>query len=163
MQKIIKTSAVLLGIIFLAGCGKQQVSQTPSTSGLAVQKPAQPKTNQPNANTGSPEEMERNRNRANDALVRSLMTYVVEGAKTCAKNKKQIISGNGGDKICEGEDLSWPTIGACGSNAYDAKWVVKNGADLNWDITVNCKNFTACNGPQNAICNTDGCKFLGSC
>jgi hypothetical protein len=44
MQKMFKTSAVLLGIIFLAGCGKQQVSQTQPIVPIASVN--QPATNQ---------------------------------------------------------------------------------------------------------------------
>ncbi|MCX6761449.1 MAG: hypothetical protein NTY33_01185 [Candidatus Moranbacteria bacterium] len=40
MQKILKTSVVLLGIIFLAGCGQSQVVQTQPTPAPVVEQPA---------------------------------------------------------------------------------------------------------------------------
>jgi hypothetical protein len=43
MKKVLAISSVLLGVVFLAGCGQQPVSQTqPTTPAPVVQKPAQP-------------------------------------------------------------------------------------------------------------------------
>lgn len=134
MKKIITLGILSFGVLFLAGCGQQQASQTEI-----------PKAN-------------------NIAKIMSEMSSVVPGGMACGNNKKPIVSGDGDAKVCVGEDYTWPVLTACGDNASDTKWIVKNGAGTNWDFTLDCKGFTDCNGPQNAICNaTTGCKFSGSC
>ena len=59
MKKVLAISSVLLGVVFLAGCGQQQTSQTqqPAPSAPATQQKEQsvtnqPQNNQPNSSTG---------------------------------------------------------------------------------------------------------------
>ncbi len=48
MKKVLAISSVLLGVVFLAGCGQQPVSQTqPTTPAPVAQTPAQPVATQP--------------------------------------------------------------------------------------------------------------------
>lgn len=48
MKKVLAISSVLFGVVFLAGCGQQPVSQTqPTTAEPVVQTPTQPVTTQP--------------------------------------------------------------------------------------------------------------------
>jgi hypothetical protein len=102
------------------------------------------------------------KNKALMANIRSVIGSVLPIEMNCNKAGKTILSGLGGDKICGGTD-SWPIIKTCGANNSDTKWVVKNGGNSNWDIVLNCKDFPVCDGPANAICNSTGCKFGGSC
>jgi PBP1b-binding outer membrane lipoprotein LpoB len=54
MKKVLAISSVLLGVVFLAGCGQQPVSQTqPTTPTSVAQKPAQPVATQPAPTTPS--------------------------------------------------------------------------------------------------------------
>jgi hypothetical protein len=109
-------------------------------------------------------EIEQARVKAQKASIKSYMASAVPSGIICEDGKKAIVSGNGDAKVCVGEDFTWPAIKACGANASDTKWTVRNGAGSNWDFTLDCKGFADCNGPQNAICNaTAGCKFSGSC
>jgi hypothetical protein len=108
--------------------------------------------------------VEQARLKAQKASIKSYMASAVPSGIMCEDGQKAIMSGNGDAKVCVGEDFTWPAIKACGDNASDTKWTVRNGAGTNWDFTLDCKGFTDCNGPQNAICNaTTGCKFSGSC
>ena len=48
MKKVLAISSVLLGVVFLAGCGQQPVSQTqPTTPAPVAQTPTQPVATQP--------------------------------------------------------------------------------------------------------------------
>ena len=108
--------------------------------------------------------VEQARLKAQKASIKSYMASVVPAGIICEDGKKAIMSGNGDGVICAGEYSTWPKIDLCGPNASDTKWTVRNGAGTNWDFTLDCKGFTDCNGPQNAVCNaTTGCKFSGSC
>ncbi|MEI6588191.1 MAG: hypothetical protein WCO05_04565 [Candidatus Moraniibacteriota bacterium] len=187
MKKVLEISSVLLGVVFLAGCGQQPVSQTqPTTPAPIAQKPAQVSPDKQLDHKITPEEMkkivmdetgksaEQVDLGAKKAGIQSAMHSILGSLIICNDNNKPILSGNGGDKVCErdsafnslgSESYTWPTItNICGPNTSDIKWIVKNGSESNWDITINCKGFADCNGPQNAICNAnDGCKISGSC
>ena len=69
------------------------------------------------------------------------------------------------DVICVGGYMGavWSTISACGPNPEDSIWKVSNGDSDAWSLTLTCREFQDCNGPDNAICNKDGCKFAGTC
>lgn len=108
------------------------------------------------------QEVQDTRNKAQMANIRSVMGSILPTIESCNKAQKIILSGFGGDKICGGTD-SWPVIKTCGANNADTKWVVKNGANSNWDMVLACKDFPVCDGPSNAICSATGCKFLGNC
>lgn len=101
--------------------------------------------------------------KANKAYVKSSMSQMMPSNIICQDNGGTILSGNGGEKMCSIGDYKWPAISVCGPNPGDAKWTVFNGDNENWDYTINCANFTSCNGPGNAICSSDGCKFGGEC
>ncbi|MFZ2193599.1 MAG: hypothetical protein WAV31_05125 [Candidatus Moraniibacteriota bacterium] len=101
--------------------------------------------------------------KAQKASIKSSMASTSPMAIMCEDENGTILSGNGGDKVCTAQDYTWPVIAACGPNVTDTEWIVKNGAESNWDVVLECKGMTDCNGPQNAICNSFGCEFKGSC
>lgn len=96
------------------------------------------------------------------AEIKSTMSSAYVSGVTCRDSGKTILSGVAGEKVCENQDLRWPKLN-CGESDSDTKWVVKNGNRDNWDFVLECKGLADCNGPQNAICNSEGCKFAGSC
>lgn len=187
MKRVLTLSLTLLGLVFLAGCGNQQTSQTqPIAPDPVTQKSAQENLGKQSDHEITPEEMkeivmeetgkssEQVDLGAEKASIKSAMNSILGSLIICNDNNKAILSGNGGDKICErdstfnnlgSESYVWPSIiNICGPNASDTKWIVKNGSESNWDITIDCKGFTDCNGPQNAICDANnGCKISGSC
>lgn len=107
-------------------------------------------------------DMDDARNKSKKAEIKSIMSSALVSGTICRDDKKTILSGAAGEKVCENQDLKWPKLN-CGESDSDTKWVVKNGNGENWDFVLECKGFTDCNGPQNAICNSEGCKFAGSC
>lgn len=119
-------------------------------------------------NDFSEEEMRVSQQGAIIASTKSYISSTVPNSIICRDKKGTINSGKGGDPLCTGGDnstssLIWPRISNCGTNAEDTKWTVFNGNNDNWTITLNCTNMTSCNGPGNAICDKNGCKFQGSC
>jgi cell division protein FtsB len=104
------------------------------------------------------------RQKAKKASVKSYMASAMPAAVICEDEKKTILSGNGGSKMCDGKNnTTWPKIDICGPNDADTQWIVKNGDSSQWTIELNCTEFTDCNGQENAICNSTGCKFSDSC
>lgn len=103
------------------------------------------------------------RAKANKAYIKSSMSSAMPSGIICRDDGGTILSGNSGEKMCSKGDYTWPAISACGPNSSDAKWTVFNGDNENWNFTLNCANFTFCNGPGNAICSSGGCKFGGEC
>lgn len=94
-----------------------------------------------------------------------LTSTAVRMANTCHDKGGEIMSGDSSAKVCgaaESSDL-WPGVDICGSRASEMKWIVKNGKNDNWDFTIECKNFSDCNGPNNLICNKYGCQVKGTC
>jgi len=100
-----------------------------------------------------------------------IMNFMEEAriyATYCNDEKKEIVSANGGDKFCD-EGASYNSIrrlrqmAFCGSSPADTKWVITNGKSSDWTVEINCKNFTTCNGKNNAYCNTNGCTFNKGC
>lgn len=53
----------------------------------------------------------------------------------------------------------WPQYDFCGPERGDTKWLVQANGANEWTYTVECKNFTECNGLQGAFCNSDRCVF----
>lgn len=113
-------------------------------------------------NLGASNEMNDARNKSKKAETKSIMSSAVPAVTACRDIGKIILSGTGGEKVCEGQDFKWPKLN-CGESDSDTKWVVKNGNGDNWDFVLECKGFSDCNGPQNAICNSERCEFTGSC
>lgn len=105
------------------------------------------------------------RTRANKASIKSYISSMAPAAIICEDDGGEILSGNGGDKVCsqEKESETWPTIDACGSNATDTKWKVLNGKSSEWSFSLECSQMIDCNGPENAKCTSEGCTFGGSC
>jgi hypothetical protein len=111
------------------------------------------------------------RKRAQTASIKSYISSAIPGAIFCRDAEKTLISGKGGDLMCSAKDengvsdesLIWPTIYYCGPNPEDTQWIVKNGNADNWDYILSCKNLRQCDGPANALCNSDGCLFNGEC
>ena len=86
--------------------------------------------------------------------------------RVCRSGGGTLTSGNAGDPTCVGGSktgVNWPKISECGPNPEDTKWTVFEGGNDKWTITLTCKNFDKCDGPNNAICSKDGCKYGGSC
>ena len=108
--------------------------------------------------------MEESRNKARIASIKSAMSNIIPSAIVCVDGGGKILGGNSGDKLCSNqESATWSTVSLCGSSKEDTKWIVVNSDNENWDFTLSCKNFTDCNGPGNAICNSKGCTFAGTC
>ena len=87
-------------------------------------------------------------------------------ALQCKGKGGEIVSGVSGDLLCTDPSttgMKWPKISACGQNASDTNWIVKDGASESWDFVLVCTNNSNCNGPENALCNKDGCVFSGTC
>lgn len=99
------------------------------------------------------------------AAIQADMLGKVATGSICRSRGGKILSGNGGDAFCGNENMGiWQRFyDICGSNSDNTQWVVFNGDTDNWNVTLKCANFTYCNGPSNAICNANGCKFQGSC
>jgi hypothetical protein len=97
------------------------------------------------------------------AHVKTRISSAVLVGIVCRDNGGEVLSGNGESPACSKNSDTWLKIEECGPEKTDTQWTVFNGKNDNWDATLLCKNFTDCNGPQNAICNSDGCKFSGSC
>jgi len=107
-------------------------------------------------------------------IVQTMMTSAFSKSIIC-KNSGVPISGFGNNRICQVEKnisqpemmnmngLVWPMINDCGTAIGDTLWIVENGNTDDWKITLNCKNFTVCNGAENAFCNKTGCVFSGTC
>lgn len=57
----------------------------------------------------------------------------------------------------------WDGSLKCGDMSTDTMYTVYNGNNNQWDFTMNCKNMTQCNGPENALCNKEGCAFSQQC
>jgi hypothetical protein len=113
-------------------------------------------------NPGALDDMNDARGKSKKAEIKSTMSSAFVSGTICKDSGKTILSGSGGEKVCENQDFKWPKLN-CGENDSDTKWVVKNGNGENWDFVLECKEFSDCNGPQNAICNSEGCKFTGTC
>jgi hypothetical protein len=120
------------------------------------------KSMSPAPNQMAAEGSEEAKKKAKIDSIKSSMSAAVPSALVC-QAMKTLASGIGGSKVCDGQGFTWPAIEHCGANPSDSKWVVKSGNASNWDFVLDCKEFTDCNGPQNAICNSSGCKFSGSC
>jgi uncharacterized membrane-anchored protein len=102
--------------------------------------------------------------RRNLAQIKSNMNSAVPPGVICRDGNSEVLSGNGGDNICSGENVGkWPIISFCGSSPTDTRWTVFNGKADEFNFTLNCAGEPACNGPQNAICDMDGCEFVGTC
>ena len=101
--------------------------------------------------------------KATIASIRASMSSAVPAGIICEDARGEVLSGIGGDKICSNKVGNWPSINFCGTNPSDTNWVVANGESGNWNFTLKCKQFVNCNGPQNALCNKDGCNFSGTC
>ena len=96
--------------------------------------------------------------------IKEYMRGAVTIATVCHDSGAVVTSGNGGDVICPGKfEMKWPVVGNCGRNPEDTRWIVKNEDSENWDFTISCKGLPQCNGPENAICNANGCTFSGTC
>lgn len=101
---------------------------------------------------------------ASASEIQSTMAFVTSELQGCVNSKNEALSGSSGDQMCSESGYAvWPGIKACGTEKSDTGWVVFNGNNDKWDVTVSCKNITDCNGPKNAICNSEGCKFMGTC
>ena len=97
------------------------------------------------------------------ASIKSSMEYIVPSAIICSDGGV-IQSGSGGSALCSSSNSeAWPTIDICGIGSDDTHWTVFNGISSDWDVTLTCKNAPECNGPDNAICNSDGCNFKNTC
>lgn len=87
---------------------------------------------------------------------------------SCRKNGGIIRSnstGIGTDQ-CEGQHkilFKWVGSLRCGDDSVDTQYVVRDGDNDKWNFTINCKNMVACNGPSNALCDKDGCRFSQEC
>jgi hypothetical protein len=104
------------------------------------------------------------RQKARKASIKSTMASASIVAILCEDEEKNILSGDGGGKVCDRKNNgNWPKIDICGPNDSDTKWIVKNGNSADWSFTLECKEFSDCNGPENAVCDSMGCKFSGSC
>lgn len=57
------------------------------------------------------------------------------------------------------DPILWPQYDFCGTERGDIKWLVQANGASEWTYTVECKNFTECNGLQGAFCNSDRCVF----
>jgi len=99
------------------------------------------------------------------AAIQAAMSADSTAASICRNRKGEVLSGEQGGLICKlNENIgSWPFLSFCGSDPSDSKWTVFNGNTDNWNFTLNCANFSDCNGPANAICSLGGCKFQGTC
>jgi len=94
------------------------------------------------------------------------MTSAWVTGSNCVYNKKDVLSGNGGDQMCDMSRSTWPIIEVCGANPSDTQWIVTKGSGQEKNITLNCKNVTSCNGQINASCDINGnhgCKFNKGC
>lgn len=78
--------------------------------------------------------------------------------------KGRAIGGVGGGEICDPKlsTATWPTLSVCGSEDADTRWIVESGDSLQFQFTLECKRYTACNGKENAFCTKDGCQFPAS-
>jgi hypothetical protein len=108
--------------------------------------------------------LEEARKKAQIASIKSSMASINPIGILCRDNNGKILSGNSGSSACSNDpSLKWPNMGLCGETAGDSKFTVFNGEKDDWDITISCKNITVCNGPENAICNSNGCDFKETC
>jgi hypothetical protein len=112
MKKVLAISSVLLGVVFLAGCGQQPVSQTqPTTPAPVAQTPAQPVATQPAPTTPAVtqnyiEVKELGFKMPVDASMVGELTYKINSVGAVAFSSKALTAAN---KFC-GDGASGATI-----------------------------------------------------
>lgn len=120
-----------------------------------------------NNNSSYLEGMEAARERAVLASIKSSMSSTVPAAVICKDGDGKIVSGSGGSQMCDNApSFQWPEISPCGPSPESTKWIVGitgEGENVEWDITLNCEQFTKCNSSINAVCTEGGCNFSGTC
>lgn len=111
--------------------------------------------------------IEEARKKAQIASIKSNMSSTVPAGVLCRDGDGTVVSGKGGDDVCSGStnnyNMKWPQMSICGPNSENTQWIVQKGNTDEWDVTLSCKEFPYCDGPSNALCNDEGCKFGGSC
>lgn len=100
-----------------------------------------------------------------EELIKDAMQIANNEAHLCYSRGGHIMSGFGGDPFCVestgGTSNVWPRIDGCGGEKEALAWVVFHAEDPEkWDFTIECRDLSQCNGPENAICNSKGCQFL---
>jgi len=110
------------------------------------------------------------RDKAQKASIKASMSSTVPAAIICTSEGGEVISGEGGSMLCSvdvgdfGSDFTWPVLHTCGSEASDVRWTVQNGtSEEDWIISLECSEYTECDGTQNASCSVTGCSFQGLC
>jgi hypothetical protein len=119
-------------------------------------------------NLVSDAQMAESRRKANIANIKSYMSSAMVSMVLCRDANGEVLSGNGGDKLCSvavsnAPSLTWPRIYNCGANPENTKWIVKKGNSDDVDVVLNCDNITDCNNVENAVCNLKNCDFKGTC
>lgn len=100
------------------------------------------------------------------ATIRSTLESLPSIVSACAGSGGVISDGGiSGYYNCIGGSLRlrWPQIGVCGSDPEDTRFIVFNNNTDDWNITLECANFDKCDGPKNAICDKNGCRYGGTC
>lgn len=122
--------------------------------------PGAPMLSPGNAPSNSPD----NPYAAQGAAIREYLLGFTNFVRRCRAAGGTVQSGGGGAPLCSNDStLFWPTLSLCGQNASDTFFTVLRGDSDNWDFTVTCRDFPACNGPENALCSDQGCVFGGTC
>ncbi len=98
-------------------------------------------------------------------MIQNALVKVTDSIKACKAGSGLIGSqGTGGMPLCDFQSDVWPVLEYCGQWPSDTKYIVFNsGTADNWDVTIVCRQVQSCNGPENAICNKNGCTFKGTC
>jgi hypothetical protein len=99
--------------------------------------------------------------------IKLIQTYVQSvfknQVKECINKGNRLKGGIGGGLLCESSiSGNWATIGACGEEQADTKWIVNYNSD-NWTITLECKKYPECSSLENIKCAKDGCIFSDKC
>jgi hypothetical protein len=133
---------LFLSIFILAGCGQQQTNLIKDNKTVL-------------AKAGENEQQKYD--------VLNWMSSASISVGHCMSEKKEVLSGIGGEKICDIAVGTWPIIKICGDSPSDTKWIIANSGSSSWSITLNCSEYANCNGQVNAVCDDSGCTFNKGC